>query len=982
MTGAVAAAGDREADAVSALALPWIVAVGASAGGLEALQQFFGALRLPTQAAFVVIQHLAPDHRSMMSELLARCTTLPVQEALAGESLQADRVYLMPPGVLMTIAHQQLVFAPRPEHGVSLPIDAFFRSLAATLADRSVGVVLSGSGSDGSVGAAALRDAGGYVMVQSSETAKFDSMPRATQAATQVDAVLPPDGLALKVLALTRGQSGRVPSGELVDLSSVKPALQRLFELLLSHTGVDFSQYKLPTMMRRIERRMGLLGCASVSDYADRVAASAEECELLRRELLIPVTGFFRDPEAFAALGEALRARLQRQGSQQPLRVWCAGCATGEEAYSVVIALLEACQETQRWPGFKVFATDVDQRFLNVASAGVYPAGVGEQLSPQRVAQHFTRQDDRLTVRAELRQLVLFARHNMLEDAPFTKMDLVVCRNTLIYFQAEAQERVMRRLQYALNPDGLLFLGSSESLGALQPDFQVVDAARKLFRLVRPVLALSALRDGMANNSPALRRRTGERGLGAPQISGAVDAALALLLDEYVPVSLLITAQRQLLHAWGPTERYLRVPRGQPNLDAIRMLPPRLGAVVGHAMQRALHDRQMHVAPVLPLQVDGHEVLVRVTARALGLEGEGNGSVLVSLVEAAAVPGMALQDRALDEGELDRLVVLERELADTRLTLQTSIEELEAANEELQATNEELMSANEELQSTNEELQSVNEELYTVNAEYNAKLDQISALHADLDGMSQATGIATLFVDQQLSLVRFTPEAANLFRLRRDDTGRAITDFNCQLDYPQLADDLRQVVDGSPPVEREVGGPGLSRHLVRALGYSISGLPGSPRRAVLTLVDVSRMRDLDRLQRLIDSLDEHVAVLDRNGTIVQVNLAWSNFAQCNRGLDGDLLDTGVGSNYLGVIARSNTEDGPWLLRGLQAVLAGSRTDLRLIYPCHSPDEKRWFMLRALPLRPDRDGRHAGAVISHLNITPWVGPDGPPPPHHD
>jgi two-component system CheB/CheR fusion protein len=326
--------------------------------------------------------------------------------------------------------------------------------------------------------------------------------------------------------------------------------------------------------------------------------------------------------------------------------------------------------------------------------------------------------------------------------------------------------------------------------------------------------------------------------------------------------------------------------------------------------------------------------------------------------------------------------VLERELADTRLTLQTSIEELEAANEELQATNEELMSANEELQSTNEELQSVNEELYTVNAEYNAKLDQISALNADLDGMSQSTGLATLFVDQNLQLVRFTPEAAELFRLRREDTGRAITDFNCQLDYPQLAADLQRALDGGTPIEREVGGPGMSRHLARSLGYGSPGVAGAVRRAVLTLVDVSRLRDLDRLQRLIDSVPDHIAVLDRNGTVMQVNLAWSSFAQCNRALGSDDGDTGVGSNYLGVLARATTGDAPPLLRELQALLSGTRDRVQVIYPCHAPDEKRWFMMRALPLRPDRDGRHGGAVVTHINITAWVGPDGPAHLDHD
>jgi two-component system, chemotaxis family, CheB/CheR fusion protein len=471
-------------------ARPWIVAVGASAGGLEALQRFFGAVRAPTQAVFVVIQHLAPDHRSMMPELLARHCALPVQEALAGVRLEPDRVYLMPPGVSMTIAQDVLVFEPRPQHGLSLPIDQFLRSLASTLAERSIGVVLSGSGSDGAAGAATLREAGGFVMAQKPESARFDSMPRSVVAATQVDAILEPQELAERVCALTSGRSVRLSSGELMGAPSAKPGLQRIFETLLAQSGVDFGQYKLPTVMRRIERRMVVLGCEEVAEYADRVVADAAECEALRRELLIPVTSFFRDPEAFEALGQVLREIVRQRPAQQPLRIWCAGCATGEEAYSLAILALEACQAEQRWPGVKVFATDVDPRFLAVGSAGTYPKVAADVLSPQRLEQHFNRSETGLTVRPELRQLVLFARHNLLEDAPFTKMDLVVCRNTLIYFQAEAQERVMRRLQYALVPQGVMFLGSSESLGVLHAHFQVLDTQRKLYRLVTPLVSL------------------------------------------------------------------------------------------------------------------------------------------------------------------------------------------------------------------------------------------------------------------------------------------------------------------------------------------------------------------------------------------------------------------------------------------------------------------------------------------------------------
>jgi len=947
---------------------PWIVAVGASAGGLEALQRFFGAIKGPTRAAFIVIQHLAPDHRSMMAELLARHTTMPVQEAVSGDSLQADRVYLMPSGVLMSIEQARLVFVPRPVQGLSLPIDVFLHSLALSKADRSIGIILSGSGSDGSAGAVSLRTAGGFVMAQTPESAKFDSMPRSVIAAGMVDAVLPPEELAQQVLLLTDGQSGRAASGEMVGESAgsaaAKPALQQLFEILIEQSGIDFSHYKLPTVMRRIERRMAVLGCASVNDYAAKVAASQEECELLRRELLIPVTGFFRDEAAFAALSDVLRSILRARTDQQPLRLWSAGCATGEEAYSLAILAMEACLAEQRWSGVKVFATDVDQRFLAVGSAGSYPVGVMSAVSPEQRAQFFVQAEDRLTVKPELRQMVLFARHNLLEDAPFTKMDLVVCRNTLIYFQPDAQKRVMRRLQYALNAQGVLFLGASESLGALQGDFQVIDSAQKLYRLTRPVLTSVAVRDGFGRSTLSLRSMAGRREPGPAPLASTVDAGQRALVQAYVPLSLLVTPQRQLLHAWGPTDRFLRLPQGQPNLDVIRLLPQRLGTVASHALHCALRDPGTHTEPPVLVEIDSRKVQVRVVARALDEEQAGSRCVLLSLEEQGPAADADLP--LLDAEQSRRVADLERELGETRLTLQTSIEELEATNEELQAANEELMSSNEELQSTNEELQSVNEELYTVNAEYNAKLELVGALNADLDGMSRSTGIATVFVDPGLSLLRFTPEAMPLFRLRPDDIGRSITDFNIRLDYPALTQDLQRALDGEDAVEREVPGPDQVPYLARIVGYGPRGRAG--RRAVLSLIDVSRLRDAERLQQLIDSLPEHVALLDHHGTIRQVNRAWTDFS---RSQGGSETTTGIGANYLAVLARAGTTEANSLREGIQQVLSGTSEGVRQTYACHAPDRQRWFVLHVSPLADVGSAPERGAVVTHLEVTPWM-----------
>jgi two-component system CheB/CheR fusion protein len=407
------------------------------------------------------------------------------------------------------------------------------------------------------------------------------------------------------------------------------------------------------------------------------------------------------------------------------------------------------------------------------------------------------------------------------------------------------------------------------------------------------------------------------------------------------------------------------MPEGEPQLDVMRLLPPRLSAVASHALHVALRSRRPHESPLLQIDVDGEARTLRVVARPLELEPEREPCVLLSLEESGA-PGAA--HAPLSEIELNRMVELERELAEVRTSLQTSIAELEASNEELQATNEELMSSNEELQSTNEELQSVNEELYTVNAEYNAKLDAVSALNADLDGMSQSTGIATLFIDAQQQLVRFTPEAAALFHLRPSDIGRPIGHFSNPLTYPDLLGDLASVLAGGPPVEREVAGPAGSGYLARVLGYGERS--GVPRRAVVALIDVSRLRDARRLQSVIDSLPEHLAVLDMHGTVRQVNHAWHRFAARNDapGADGHQASSavGVGTNYLAVLARATTPDALEVLRGLQQVLAGRSDHYRVTYPCHSPTEQRWFVMHASALR----GNEQGAVVSHFDITPW------------
>lgn len=937
----------------------WVVVVGASAGGLDALQRFFSKLRKPSNAAFVVVQHLAPDHRSLMADLLGPHCALDVKEGVDGQLLLPDQVYLMPSGVMLSIDDGHLRFEPRPFKGLSLPINRVLESLAAHNAGQTVAVVLSGSGSDGSAGASELRRRGGFVLVQDPASAQFDSMPRSVIQSTQVDACQPPEGLAETVLAITQGRADRLAEEGLVHAPSARSALHRVFTAMLDRHGIDFSQYKLPTIMRRIERRMQAGGCTSLASYAELVESSSDECELLRRELLIPVTGFFRDPEAFEALLGELEHMIRQLPEQRGLRLWSAGCATGEEAYSLAILACEACERAGKWPAIKVFGTDVDPVVLETAASGVYPAELSHSLTPERLARHFNVTEQHLSVKPELRRLVLFTRHNLLEDPPFTRMDVVACRNTLIYLQASAQERVLLRLQYGLQQDGLLFLGSSESLGPLQPDFLSVHQSARIHRLIKRTLPpLGRLSPPGKMTTADLLHVVAHKTV-PDQGRWLVDAAQQRLLQDQLPLSLLLSSQRVLMHAWGPADQFLRLQGGSPRLDAIGLLPDRVAAVASHAFHQVMKGKA-HAPQQFKAEVNGQMLNLRLDAQLIQHAASGTQAVLIMIHQLAALDARSASDAALmSDAELDRLGDLEQELAETRLSLQTTIEDLEATNEELQATNEELMSTNEELQSTNEELQSVNEELYTVNAEFNLKLEALSSLNADLEGMALSTGTATIFVDHDLTLLRFTPEAAVLFRLRASDVGRRITDFHDPMDYPDFLLDVSRVLSGHPAVEREVAVKPEGLYRVRIVGCG-DNLRGK-HRAVISLIDISRTREAQQLQSVLNALAAHVAVLDVNGTIVQVNAAWQEFAALN----GGTRDVGVGTNYLAVLARSTSPGALDVLRGLQQVLGGQQTSYEVTYPCHSPDENRWFTMSATACKG-----MGGAVVTHYNITPW------------
>lgn len=956
-----------------------IVCLGASAGGLEALERFFDACPSDSGAAFVVIQHLSPDHKSLMSSLLARHTHMDVVMAEGDMPLEANRVHLIPPGAMMSLRTSDRLWLTRKSpREFSLPIDTFMLSMAELAGPRGVGVILSGTGSDGSKGMQALASKGALLMVQDPDSAKFDGMPRSA-ISTGLDAhIAPPEELAGLLGRHLKGDAlpGASKSAQPLRLEEEADDLSIILRLLFEHDGIDFADYKPATVNRRIERRMQIRHTLQLTQYLALLRSDPSELHALRREMLISVTSFFRDPDVFDTLAnEVIEPLASRSSEKDHIRVWCAGVASGEEAYTVAMLFLEAFERHKHWPTLKIFATDVDQGCIDTASAGWYQESAIAELSPERLARFFTRKEAGVQVRGELRQSIVFARHNLLADPPFTRMDLVLCRNTLIYFKSGAQERALQALQYALNEGGVLMLGSSESLSERDEGMAPVASKFKIFRMTRPaghtfteVRRALSIRPRLETSSPApprLRSRHGQ---------SLADQGMSALLSRYAPPTLVINRQHEILHIFGDASAYLSPREGSASLALNRNLPDGLIAVASALLFKVEREASSQVSsPVLLTLRSGTQVLVRLAAHPLARDAQNAEDPLILLSferqpdDSLASAGSATLDVASETQA--RMQKLEQELAATRENLQTTIEALETSNEELQSTNEELMASNEELQSSNEELQSLNEELGTVNSEYQEKLHELNRINADLDSMTKVTGLATIFVDDTLQITRFSPDAAQIFRFKISDVARQLDDINHSLDYPNLVQDIQETLSLRRLMEREVWTrDGQRAFLTRILPYPIASTHRYG--AVITFIDITAFQDARRLQALLDALPEHVAVLDPSGQIILVNAAWRRFALANG--DPNMRHSGPGANYLAA-CRKAAEKGDKLalqaLNGIRCVLEGSQSRFSLEYPCHSPVEHRWFVLNVAPIQ------HAdmGAVVSHVNVTAWREP---------
>jgi two-component system CheB/CheR fusion protein len=804
--------------------LPAIVCLGSSAGGLDALKAFFRAMPSDSGIAFVIVQHLDPTHGSLMAELIGRCTPMHVRQAEADMPVEADHVYCIPPGQYLSVSGRTLrLTAPVEPGSVRMPIDFFLRALAADAQERGIGIVLSGTGTDGTLGLRAIKAAGGLSIVQDPATAQHDGMPRSAIAAGVVDNVLSPERMPDILLQYVRhpyarGGSHIHPAAELD-----RDHLHDVLTILRERTKFDFRIYKRTTLERRIGRRMGLKHIESLAAYTQLLRDEPVEATRLFEDFLISVTSFFRDPQAWLFLQErVIRPLVERKDAHAALRVWVPGCATGEEAYSIAMLLIEEMQAAKKNGPLQVFASDVDVGALDFARVGLYPETLLADVSPERRRRFFVEESHTARVVEELRESVVFARQNLVADPPFSKLDLISCRNVLMYFEPEAQTKVLSLLHFALVDDGILFLGTAETIGQHEDMFEVVSKRWRIYRRVGPTRH-DRVQFPVVTGSTLLRSwEPGHPGTGR---IGAL--ARQLLVDRFVPACVLINRRYEILYFAGATQDYLTQPTGVPTQDLLSRAREGLQARLRTAIRGAFDGGKRIVASGTRVRRADAWHRVRIMVEPLGGTRETEGLLLVSFADEPP-PTPAAPEAADTSGEPNEPVVrqLEHELKTTRDDLQSSIEELEGSNQELKVANEEVMSVNEELRSSNEELetskealQSLNEELNSVNTQLEEKVGQLERVSNDLENLLTSTNIATIFLDTTFHVRRFTPAATRLFNLISADVGRPIADIAQRFTDPDLRRDTEAVLAELTPISKEVQGQDGRWYVRQVLPY-------------------------------------------------------------------------------------------------------------------------------------------------------------------
>lgn len=832
-----------------------IVGLGASAGGLEVLGQFLSHVPAASGLAYVIVQHLDPTHKAMLAELLQRSCNLPVRMAAEGMPVEPDVVYVIPPNAELTVASGRLhLGTPTQPRGLRLPIDVLFSSLAHDQGERAIGVVLSGMGSDGTLGLQAIRSRGGLTLTQPPESAPFDSMPRAAITAGAVDIVALPAELPARILRITASQPPAPPPAAdpfLDDTHHDTHPLTTILAMLRERSKHDLSLYKPSTLKRRIDRRVAVHGLESVAEYEQFLQRNPQELDLLFKEMLIGVTSFFRDPPVWQSLKDTvLPALLARTAPGTQLRAWVVGSSTGEEAYSLAIAFREAMDTLPDPKAFtlQIFATDLSKDAIAFARKGRYPARIASDIVPERLARFFSAEGDGYTVDKSLRSVVLFAQHDVILDPPFTRLDLLSCRNVLIYFNAALQRRLVPLFHYSLRAQGVLLLGGSETVGRSLALFTPLDPGARLYQRSDQPLQLDTLYFPVHRHFPSrsLAQEPHVSPSSPPNPANLQAMAEQMLLQQFSPPAVLVNDSGDIVYISGRTGQYLEPAAGKANWNIHVMARPGLRTQIAAALRQTLQDKRPVELHGLRLEHDPRRT-VDVTVQWIDEPKPLTGMVMIVFRDAAELPASGVRRRraarTVDPSASDELVRLQEEIRVLRQEMRSSEEELQAANEELQSTNEELQSANEELTTSKEEAQSMNEELQTINNELNSKLDDLALAQSDMQNLLNSTDIATLFLDNALNVRRYTEQVTRIIHLREGDIGRPLSDLASTLVYPELNADARETLRTLVVSEKQIATTDGHWFSVRIMPYRT--VANVIQGVVITLVDITVAKELE-----------------------------------------------------------------------------------------------------------------------------------------
>jgi chemotaxis methyl-accepting protein methylase len=828
-----------------------IIGIGASAGGLEAIDLFLKNVPSKSGMAFVVVQHLDPTRKGILTELLQRVTPMNVVQVKDRMKVNPNCVYVIPSNKDMSILHQALhLFDPTAPRGLRLPIDFFLRSLALDMQEQSIGVILSGMGTDGTLGIRAIKEKGGVVLVQEVSSAKFDGMPKSAIDSGMADFIAPVEELPGKIISYL-GHAPLIPGEDSHIEEKADSALEKAIILLRVSTGHDFSQYKKSTIYRRIERRMGIHQIDKINVYIRFLQENSQEVEILFRELLIGVTNFFRDPSEWAALKERIFPELiARSLSGRTLRAWAPGCSTGEEAYSLAMVFREVMDrlKPRERITLQVFATDLDKSAIDRARQGVYPSNIAADVSAKRLDRFFIRDGDNFHVSKEIREMVIFAPQNLIMDPPFTKLDILSCRNLLIYLTQDLQKTLVPLFHYSLNPGGILFLGTAETIDGFTNMFSQIENKSKFYKRKESSRTAAPI-DFPSSFAPVAAGPGANKQDYATPVSDKSIQSMAdqLFLRRFSPASVLVSSTGDIIYTNGRTAKYLELPAGKANLNVFAMARDELRYELSAALQKALRQKDAVFVRNISLKTGEGVQTFDLTAQAIREPKPLAGLVALVFSEARSPLKKAMPSARAPAGHSQgsRLASLEKELNQNqdelrilRDEMHTSQEELRATNEELQSTNEELQSTNEELTTSKEEMQSMNEELQSVNNELQLKVDELSGLNNDMKNLLNGTDIATVFLTNDLQVRRFTNEASKLIKLIVTDIGRPITDLSSILLYPELLDDTKEVLRTLVLSEKQITTKDLRRFVVRIMPYRTLGnvIDG----VVITFLDITK----------------------------------------------------------------------------------------------------------------------------------------------